>query len=429
MIPNASKIRIIRFLTLGVEEYSAFVKKAACEKREQKFALLRKIFRGLANVNYEKQWEFHYYFKLESEKRGHIVIDESQDYNIPWIIVNGDCGVYKSGKNASSNFKQWLDSASKELKSHKDFSDFSQRMGVVCKRIPENACLYIGELSSDESVGMEALLNEYGRGLFTIKVNSPTIKHYKVVKQVRRIVWNERRQLVDRMVTHLMTVFMYRLRSLENTLEILGTKKKLMNDKDIEMEKMFLSNQMKKNFQEEVNNRICGVGDNNIFETTPKSIPQRSKFTNITPIINQEILFLKETFKIGKSVQHEMEEMKSESLSEAIKMRLNHSKSTRFASTKNIMTQQTLPNISMRDHYESDSILDSSKILADSSRKIKLNIKEHNPFYRTNTLEQLFPLKTGEKKVVRSIQKTLNSISPRSHRKLCLTFRTNTSHE
>lgn len=53
-----------RFLTLAAEEYGHIVKLAACEKREIKFTLLRKIFPGLESINYEKQWDFQYFFSV-----------------------------------------------------------------------------------------------------------------------------------------------------------------------------------------------------------------------------------------------------------------------------------------------------------------------------------------------------------------------------
>lgn len=55
-----------RCLTLGRDEYNQYIRQAACERRESKHNLLRRVFAGLETINYEIQVEFVYFFSVDS---------------------------------------------------------------------------------------------------------------------------------------------------------------------------------------------------------------------------------------------------------------------------------------------------------------------------------------------------------------------------
>jgi hypothetical protein len=55
---------LMRMIVLGADAYNLFIRNSACEKREAKFSLFRKVFSGLNNLPYETIWELQYLFKV-----------------------------------------------------------------------------------------------------------------------------------------------------------------------------------------------------------------------------------------------------------------------------------------------------------------------------------------------------------------------------
>lgn len=51
-------------IVLGADAYNLFIRNSACEKREAKFGLFRKVFVGLNYLPYETIWELQYLFKV-----------------------------------------------------------------------------------------------------------------------------------------------------------------------------------------------------------------------------------------------------------------------------------------------------------------------------------------------------------------------------
>lgn len=208
-------------MTLGSDEYIQYIKLAACERRERKFELLRKVFAGLESVNYELQWEFQYFFAPHAATRHANVMEEGKDDNVPWVVHEGVCAVYKrGGVSARDNFEKWVESSQKELRHHKDFEDFCRRMRKAVKLLPKEANIYIGEIAAEEGVGFDAMFSETGRSIFTITTTTPEVKYYPVTKPIRKVIWQQY-AVKSRLADYTMSVLMYRLKCLENSLTLL----------------------------------------------------------------------------------------------------------------------------------------------------------------------------------------------------------------
>ncbi len=400
-------------MTLGAEEYGSFVKLAACEKREKKFTLLRKVYSGLESLHYEKQWEFQYYFKSAVEKRGHTLIDENRDGNVGCILLEGACGIYKAGKNGLENLEKWRRAAPRELRSHPDFEDLCARLERVARYMPSSSSLFIGEVSQDEAVGLEAFFSDAGRSLFTVRVSSPTLKFYPIEKPIKRFIWSEK-SVITRMAFHLMSVLTYRLRSLENSLEIFGNKKAGVLDKDLQFEKLLSSRQLKLHYQHEAKNRLDLAAGGGSPALKKAQLHARSKFVDLQPVIAVETNYLKDTFKLSATA----------SIQEEINNTVYDIKPHRYFEKKNRAVFRgrlaaTDASVSAGDSSQrlpqDSSPKEASK--AESS-KLRLKVRVRDEGLPLGFSEQLLPVSLQTSQQIQGLKKALIAVSPRTHSRL-----------
>ena len=394
-------------MTLGAEEYGSFVKLAACEKREKKFTLLRKIFSGLETLHYEKQGEFQYYFKTEVEKRGHTLVDENRDGNMACILLEGSCGIYKSGKNGLENLEKWKRAAPREVRYHPDFEDICGRLERIARYMPSSSSLFIGEVSHDEAVGLEAFVNDSGRGLFTVRVSSPTLKYYPIEKPIKRFIWSEK-SVINRMAFHLMSVLSYRLRSLENSLEIFGNKKAGVLDKDLQFEKLLSSKQLKMHYQVEAKNRLdLAAGGSTALKKS--QLHARSKFTELQPVISHEANYLKDTFKLSATIQEEIDNTTYD-----IKPHRYFEKKNRAAFRgKFAGTETSMSAIGSSNRLPLDS---SAKGSSNGNSRIRLMVKVRDENLPLGFSEEFVAVSLQANQQIQGLKKALNAVSPRTHR-------------
>lgn len=217
-----------------------------------------------------------------------MVMDESRDNNIAWVLVEGGCSVYKKGGMAArENLEKWIDASQKELKDHPHFESFCKRMRRTVRAIPKDANIYIGEIAQEEAIGFESLLGEQGRSIFTIQTVSPEAKYYPITKQIRKMIWQHftvRMKLVD----YVMSVLMYRLNCLENILKILiKDKDKSDADKTGDFNKMIGSKALKNTYINESDQIFKVMTDTHMLHK-PTHIQKRSKEQYYQRMVNLE---------------------------------------------------------------------------------------------------------------------------------------------
>lgn len=278
--------------------------------------------------------------------------------------------------------------------------------------MPSSSTLFIGEISHDEAVGMEAFFNESGRGLFTVRVSSPTLKYYPIEKPIKRFIWSEK-PVIGRMAIHLMSVLTYRLRSLENSLEIFGNKKAGVLDKDLQFEKLLSSRQLKLHYQQEAKHRLDLASGGGSPEMKKSQLHGRSKFSELQPVIAQESSYLKDTFKLSASIQEEIDnttyDIKPHRYFEKKQRAVFRSRPVATeASVSAVHSSQNLP-------LDVGSPKETSK--ADSSR-LRLKVKMRDENLPLGFSEECVQVSLGSKLQIQGLKKALNAVSPRTHRRL-----------
>jgi hypothetical protein len=215
------------------------------------------------------------------------------------------------------------------------------------------------------------------------------------------------------MAFNLMSVLTYRLRCLENSLEIFGNKKAGVLDKDLQFEKLLSSKQLKLHYQQEAKTRLDQAPGGASPVLKKAQLHARSKFVELQPVIAQESNYLRDTFKLSASIQEEIHnttyDIKPYRYFEKKNRAVFRGRlATNENSTSALQSSQNLPPDS--------SPKESSK--EDSSR-LRLKVKLRDEGLLHGFSEEFVPVSLGSHQQIQGLKKALNAVSPRTHRRPC----------
>ena len=208
------------------------------------------------------------------------MVDESSSTNESWIILSGSCSLYKKGQKALQNFNAWVEVAQKDFKVHPHFSEYCSRMRAVVSTMTDDANIYMGEISDDEIAGLECLLGDYDRGLFTVVVSSASVQYYPIVKAARRIIWSNS-SIRNNLLNYLMSILWYRLTVLEKAIDFKNLKKKQVSAEFAELGRLSNNKKLKSNYDVEDNKVLMELNKIQNPESNVNHIPKRSQIMNM----------------------------------------------------------------------------------------------------------------------------------------------------
>jgi len=106
---RSKRKRDYRFITLGREEYDAYLKHAAKEKRDMHQALVHSALEGTNKLFPEQFYQITYGMAEKRAYAGQLVAKEDSQDNDCLLIKSGTCVVNKS-KNKVLMFQTWMHS-------------------------------------------------------------------------------------------------------------------------------------------------------------------------------------------------------------------------------------------------------------------------------------------------------------------------------
>lgn len=309
------------------------------------------------------------------EGRNVKAMEEFQDENVAWILVEGGCAVYKKGGLAArENLEKWIEDSQRELKDHPDFSTFCSRMRKAVKSIPKEANIYIGEVAQSEGIGLECLLGEHGRSLYTIQTTTPEVKYYPVTKQIKKFIWQQY-SIRKRLVNFVMSILMYRLCCLENILKIL-VKETAQNDalSTGEFSNLIGSKLLKSSYAQE-SEQVFQVLTTK-HQLKAESIKKRSKHQDFKRAVELDSQVVKELNNINPatnilSVAMHSESKKAKSSSEKSQPELTSTRISKFFTHETKNSVGNAVNMILPEIVGSDTLITNFYKLKDTLMKLR----------------------------------------------------------
>lgn len=210
---------VCHFVTLGAEEYNAFVKTRVKAARDEKHQLLVEKFPGYSRLPSEELWKFQYLFQTKTAKAGRCLISELAVNNRAILLKRGQAAVYKHPSTVEL-LLDWFNSLDYASKNNVELLELVDRAIKMFGAIPEKQPVLVGYVDKPELLGTEVLFSAKHRSLFTVKVVSSELEYYEVGPAVEThlSVHGTKPQLL----AALLAVLRYRLEFIHKRLYVCG---------------------------------------------------------------------------------------------------------------------------------------------------------------------------------------------------------------
>ncbi len=210
---------VCHFMTLGVEEYNAFVKMRFKEMRDEKHQLLVEKFPGYSRLPTEDLWKFQYLFQTKTAKVGRSLINEHATNNRAILVKRGQVAVYKHAGTVEL-LLDWFNNLDYHSKNNVELLELINRAIKLFGAIPHKQSVLVGYVDKPELLGSEILFNSKHRSLFSVKVVSSELEYYEIGSSVETYL--SLHGIKPHLLDALVAVLRYRLEFIYKRLYVFG---------------------------------------------------------------------------------------------------------------------------------------------------------------------------------------------------------------